>query len=267
MIWLIPLQVFLRRTVIFYIMLDDSEKFVQTSYTGNDQVLLWDKGSLTLSTVNTTNYAIEDLKDFWINSLKKRKLTPMLAVATNNGQKVMGFGHDEQEIEGAGYIIFYSGGKRTQNQGSMYHANISSFATMEPSLDGSIVFVGGDNHEKPVIGALNFDEKMAVINFVEVEVGNSNCKQVSQLRRFLGRDIIMAACSNFLVCYSYDNKNFTKMKTLEVNGCSEIIEIRIKYNKLIVLDDKGNVFTRRAACAIDYAESYKNGIDLFNVRV
>ena len=213
-----------------------------------------------MSIFNTVTFAIEDVKDFWVHSSKYRKLTPMMIVCNQQGTKLLGVGSDDMDINSSEILTFYSNGKKNQiASSSIFFNSISSWMAMETSLEGSLVFVGGEHEEKAVIGAISFDEKMSPIKFIDVDPVKLRAKVVHQIRRFIGTDTLLLGCSNLLFCFTYSDKIFTMLRCIEVRECEDIIDISIIHNKIYLLDDEGNVFIRSSACRFDSEGMTKKG--------
>jgi hypothetical protein len=60
----------------------EKKEFINSNYTGNDKMALWNRGNNCISTFNISTFKIEDIKDFWLHSTKKKRLVPNLVVAS-----------------------------------------------------------------------------------------------------------------------------------------------------------------------------------------
>lgn len=231
----------------------------QTTYAGNDQFILWSRGNGCLSIFNTASFSIEDIKDFWVFAAKYRRLSPLTVVANQQATKILSVGLDELDLSGAEVLTFYAGGKKLQIGVNGYHNSITSWQCLESSLEGCVVFVGGEHQEKAVLGAITFDERLTALKFIEVDPEKKRAKSVTQLRRLMGTDVLMLGCANLLFIYSHTDKNFTMLRHFEVDGCGDITDISCVNNKLFLLDDRGTVFVKAAGCRLDMDEARKRG--------
>ena len=131
---------------------------------------------------------------------------------------------------------------------------------MEIAQDSSSVFIGGDLKEKPIIIVMSFDDRMVVSGSVQLQQSDLKGKAVVEIKRIIGSSILIAACSCYLFAYSYSNKSFAQLNKFTVGpDCKEILDIRIKWNKIFVLDDSGSIFVRRAPVRFDIKEGTRKG--------
>ena len=219
----------------------ESDELFQASFTGNDYFMVWNRGGSLLSIYNTIEDKIEDIKDFWVDNLSFTRLTPLMAISNQTGSRVFGIGIDQRKLSGVDTLIFYSSGKRYQMEATRLAKHISFIVSIENSLEGSLVFVGGEHEEKAVIGAISFDEKMSPIKFIKVR---EDVETITQIRRMRGTNILLVGFSKNISVYKYQDRNFKSISTFEIQGCGNVLEIESSEFLIYALDNEGNVFVR-----------------------
>jgi hypothetical protein len=242
----------------------DKSEFIQSNYTGNDKLALWNRGNNCISTFNISTFKIEDIKDFWLHSTKKKRLVPTMVVANKTGDKILGLAVDDSGTESDEILVYYGLGKRTQISCDIYRSQISIWTGMESSREGNTVFVCGEKSEVGVIGCLSFDDKLSPIKFSSFKDADSGkdyeCFQV--VRRMLGSSILLVGELTKVLATEYLNQSFNLLREFKVAGCQEILEIRANISRIYILDSKGTLFIKYFSKKIDSLEAFKSEYEM-----
>lgn len=211
--------------------------------------MLWCRGNGCLSVFNTVTFQVEDIKDFWFNSSKSRKLTPFMVVANPTGTKLFGVANDKSDVSGYDTLIFWSGGKRiVQSTSVNFSQQIGQWSAVEtwPEDNYAQLIVGGELDGEGVVGFVSFDEKLQAGLFQKV---TDNC--VTCLSRILGSQTILVGTVGKLLELKVTKKLFTTGRIFQLQPDVDFIDIKIRNEKILALDSHGNVHIRTASKRFD----------------
>ena len=234
---------------------------IQSRHSGDSGLMVWARGEACLSSFSLIDHYIENVKMFWETQAVEEgdpeiRLWPIIAVSDQICSKYFGVGYDKDNLGGVPnqvFIVYYN--ESTQDimhiPSEDFKKQINNWKSLDISADGNVVFVGGDKDGKGVVGAVSFDSDMKILKFITVDPEKGRAKSVTQLRRFTGTDLLTAGCNGLLLVYSYTLKQFTPLRVFEISDCKDITQIRIKHDKIIILDREGTIFIRRAEGVLD----------------
>jgi hypothetical protein len=239
------------------------------NYTGDDYAWTVYSGNLYFIAYLPNVNKYSNVKEFWISPAYEGEedarftLQPLMGVANHSFNKQCGLGVDVTgqigNEPGTRFICFYLK-EPGQNMGDneYYKESEPRFAKhftkvncMETSLNEDVLFMAGERSGKGVVAALTFDLELNVVTSALVDADIGRCSSVSAIRRFVGTDWLILGGQNLIFIYAYSNKEFKMMKFIEVPGCQTVAEIRVRFNKILILDQLGNLFLRRAAKRLD----------------
>lgn len=240
---------------------------MKTNHTGDELIHMWVRGGDKMTCFNPRNAKFATLPGFWTTQPVEQgevavNLQPEMAIGDQTCKKFFGIGIDKEGLngqpKGSRYLIFYE-----QSTMEICHVpeaefkkNFTKITAIEQSLDNSAIFIAGELNSKGVLGAVTFDSDIQVIKFINVE---PSVTTVTHMRRFIGRDWLLLGSANIVHVYAYSNKDFRNIKNISVPGCNNIIEIRAKYNKILVLDQSGQLFLKRAGMRLDMTGARDRG--------
>lgn len=194
-------------------------------------------------------FQVEDIKDFWFNSSKSRKLSPLMVVANPVGTKVFGVANDKSDVSGYDTLIFWSGAKRVVQSTSVnFSQQIGQWSAVEtwPEDNYAQLIVGGELEGEGVVGFVSFDEKLQAGLFQKV---TDNC--VTCLSRIIGSQTLLVGTVGKLLELKVTKKSFTAGRVFSLSPDVDFIDIKIRNEKMLALDSHGNVHIRTAKKRFD----------------
>jgi hypothetical protein len=170
----------------------------------------------------------KDHKDFWMDASIGRKLTPIFAVGSRQGDKLFGVGND---IFSSSILVFQKEGRKPVNKNPSHFANdINDWLCAEVSFNEDIIFVGGVHGSWAVIGAISFDEELKSINFSKLTNGDFRC--LTRLRRIKGSDLLLAGCFGSIMVIHFKESKFNIINSY-MYLCNDAINSIVFYSSYI----------------------------------
>lgn len=172
-----------------------------------------------------------------------------MVVANPTGTKVFGIANDKSDVSGYDLLIFWTGGKRTVQSSSVnFSSHIGQWSALEtwPEESYSHLLVGGELDGAGVVGFLSFDEKLQPALFQKISDHPVTC-----LSRILGSSSLLVGTTGKLLEFKVTKKAFTPGRVFKLAPDIDLIDVKIRQDKMFGLDSHGNVFVRKTSKRFD----------------
>lgn len=242
---------------------DQSNTFrmVRTGHTGDDQRFLWCRGEVCLTNYFISNRLVQNLKGFWKTQAveddeEEVTLLPQIALSDHMCTHFFGVGVDPKGCKkypaNSQYLCYYKDGDIAHMPVvEAYKNKISHVECAEINLKGDKIVFGGHLNGKAVIGLGTFNAEFKGLWFGAVMSDEGRDKTITCITRFLGKEIYLVGTKCHIYTYNTNGDALKLMKIFKVQDAVDIIEIRIRWNKILALDSNGKVFLRRCNYRLD----------------
>lgn len=171
---------------------------------------------------------VVELDNFWLQKDKRRPIKGNLGISNLDCTKIFASG-----FEGSQHILIYHkhlAERKYKPIGQDYSNFITTWMCAERSYSQEFIFIGGMNVDIPTIGALAFNETLALITFTKLTKVKS--RSLSRLKRIEGTDFIMVGMIQELLVMKFDKTEFQQLHTFLTFMDYEISSIQFHTNHI-----------------------------------
>lgn len=224
---------------------DGLEVNINLSFTDNDLCIPWYRGRGNLEIYFIKTNQSFSIQRFFLDENTQEKLNPLFCLTTPRANQVfavcMGLSSENAEEKDENVFIYWAKGKRSQFDASELKIDMTVLCG-ETSTDTRVVVLGGEIFGRAAICSVSFDRYLKVMHQKKL----NTFPMIQTMKRYQFTSIYLLGCVSTVLIVEYDSnrESFNEISMFRTEGCSDILEIRTRLNKIFVLDSKGKVFVR-----------------------